>query len=187
MQIVVKGKNVEVTEALRAHAEKRITKIQRYFDRIISSDVTLSTERNWHIVEVTVHANGTVLRGEERTNDMYSSIDKVIDKLEKQVKRQKGKVTRKGRGSHLGEELAAAEVETVAAPTQTPEAEAHTLEPHVEHLKRFNSPLMSVVEAVKEIESSGLEFYVFNNARTGRINVLYKRSKGYGLIDPIPV
>ncbi|MBM3461423.1 MAG: ribosome-associated translation inhibitor RaiA [Armatimonadetes bacterium] len=187
MQITVKGKNVEVTEALRSHAEKRISKIERYFDRIINTDVTLSTERNWHIVEVTVHANGHVLRGEERTNDMYSSIDKVIDKLEKQVKREKGKVTRKGRGSHLGEELVAAaeaEVPGAAAPV---DGDVHKLEPHVEHLKRFNSPPLSVEQAVKEIEASGLEFYVFNNQRNGRINVLYKRAKGYGLIDPIPV
>lgn len=191
MQLVVKGKNVEVTDALRSHAEKRVSKIQRYFDRIISTDVTMSTERNWHIVEVTVHANGHVLRGEERTNDMYTSIDKVIDKLEKQVKREKGKVTRKGRGTNLGEELAEAEAATPAAPTPGGEAEegeddVHKLEPHVEHMKRFKAPPMSVEEAVKGLEASGLEFFVFNNQRTGRVNVLHRVPKGYGLIDPIP-
>jgi putative sigma-54 modulation protein len=188
MQIVVKGKNMEVTEALRAHAEKRISKIERYFDRIINTDVTLSTERNWHIVEVTVHANGHVLRGEERTNDMYTSIDKVIDKLEKQVKKQKGKVARKKGGAHLGEAL---EVIAEAAPPPGPqkntdEDDVHRLEPHVEHLNRYYAQPMSVEQAVKEIEADGLEFYAFHNARTGRVNVLYKRPRGYGLIDPIP-
>lgn len=190
MHLVVKGKNVDVTEALRLHAEKRITKIQRYFDRIISTEVTLSTERNWHIVEVTVHANGHVLRGEERTDDMYASIDKVIEKLEKQVKREKGKGTRKGRGTHLGEELAASAEQVAAgeeAPRSNGEPQMHELEPHVEHLKRFNAPPIAVEEAVKEIENADTEFYVFNNVRSGRVNVLYKMAKGYGLIDPIPV
>jgi putative sigma-54 modulation protein len=190
MHLVVKGKNVDVTEALRLHAEKRVNKIQRYFDRIISTDVTLSTERNWHIVEVTVHANGHVLRGEERTNDMYASIDKVIDKLEKQVKREKGKGTRKGRGTHIGEELAAGAEQAEAQAESKPasgELQMHELEPHVEHLKRFNAPPIGVEEAVKEIENADTDFYVFHNVRSGRINVLYKMPKGYGLIDPIPV
>jgi putative sigma-54 modulation protein len=188
MQIVVKGKNMDVTEALRSHAEKRISKISRYFDRIISTDVTLSTERNWHIVEVTVHANGQVLRGEERTNDMYSSIDKVIDKLEQQVKKQKGKVSRKGRGRHLGETLAAEAANAmVAAHVAGRELEdPHSIEPHVEQVKRFESHPMSVEQAVKEIEEEDVPFYVFLNASNDRINVLYKLAKGYGLIDPIP-
>jgi putative sigma-54 modulation protein len=185
MQIVVKGKNMEVTDALRAHAEKRLSKIAKYFDRIISTDVTLSTERSWHIVEVTVHANnGHILRGEERTNDMYSSIDNVIDKLERQVKRQKDKVSRKGRGHG---EVVATDTEASPAPLPPKGAEEKQLEPHVEHVKTFDSPSMSIEEAVKEIEEDGLDFYVFNNADNGRINVLYKRSRGYGLIDPVPV
>jgi putative sigma-54 modulation protein len=192
MHIVVKGKNVDVTDALRAHAEKRIAKISKYFDRIISTDVTLSTERNWHIVEVTLHDNnGHILRGEERTNDMYSSIDKVIDKLERQVKRQKGKVTNKSRGVHLGEELAKETAEAPARPrakTATrskPKAEP-SIEPNLENVRRFDAPPMSVDEAVKEIEATTHEFYVFNNSALGRINVLYRMPNGYGLIDPIP-
>lgn len=192
MHIVVKGKNVEVTDALRAHAEKRITKITRYFDRIISTDITLSTERNWHIVEVTVHDNnGHVLRGEERTDDMYSSIDKVIDKLERQVKRQKGKVTKKGRGTNLGEELeltasAAAQPKTAPRVKAKPKTEP-TIEPNLENVRRFEAPPLSVEQAVKELESSAHPFYVFNNSSAGRINVLYRTPNGYGLVDPIPV
>ena len=185
MQIIVKGKNMDITEALKAHAEKRLSKISKYFDRVISTDVTLSTERGWHIVEVTVHANnGHILRGEERTNDMYTSIDKVIEKLERQVKRTKEKVSRKGRGP--GEE-GEAETEVAVVPLSGPEAEIKKLEPHVEHVKTFDAPLGSVEEAVKEIEASGLDFLVFNNSENGRVNVLYKRTRGYGMIDPIPV
>lgn len=194
MHIVVKGKNVDVTDALRAHAEKRVAKITKYFDRIISTDVTLSTERNWHIVEVTLHDNnGHILRGEERTNDMYSSIDKVIDKLERQVKRQKGKVTKKSRGMHLGEELAQ-EMEVQAAPPRpktkaSPKSKVKSepsIEPNLENVQRFEAPPMSVDQAVKEIEASTRDFYVFNNSALGRINVLYRMPNGYGLMDPIP-
>lgn len=188
MHIVVKGKNVDVTDALRNHAEKRIAKISKYFDRIISTDVTLSTERNWHIVEVTLHDNnGHVLRGEERTNDMYSSIDQVIDKLERQVKRQKGKVTKKARGTHLGEELVAGEAAPSKTKSKVKTRAEPTLEPNLENVRRFDAPPMSVDQAVKEIESSTHEFYVFNNSALGRINVLYRMPNGYGLIDPIPV
>lgn len=193
MHLVVKGKNVDVTDALRAHAEKRITKITRYFDRIISTDITLSTERNWHIVEVTVHDNnGHVLRGEERTNDMYSSIDKVIDKLEHQVKRQKAKVTKKARGTHLGEELeltaASAQAKPATRAKAKPKAKAEPgLEPNLETVRRFDAPPMSVEQAVKEIESTTHPFYVFNNSAVGRINVLYRTPNGYGLVDAIPV
>lgn len=191
MHIVVKGKNVDVTDALRSHAEKRIAKITKYFDRIISTDVTLSTERNWHIVEVTLHDNnGHILRGEERTNDMYSSIDKVIDKLERQVKRQKGKVTKKGRGTHLGEEIAA-ELEAPPKPkTKAASKKSKSepgLEPNLENVRRFDAPPMSVEQAVKEIEGTPHDFYVFNNSALGRINVLYRMPNGYGLVDPIPV
>lgn len=189
MHIVVKGKNVDVTDALRAHAEKRVSKMTKYFDRIISTDVTLSTERNWHIVEVTVHDNnGHILRGEERTNDMYSSIDKVIEKLERQVKRQKGKVTRKGRGMHLGEELVyGVGVQTAPAASRTKRSKAEPgIEPNIENVRQFDAPPLSVEQAVKELESSTHDFYVFNNSANGRVNVLYHTPHGYGLIDPIP-
>ncbi|NDD29169.1 MAG: ribosome-associated translation inhibitor RaiA [Proteobacteria bacterium] len=191
MHIIVKGKNVDVTDALRAHAEKRVAKITRYFDRIISTDVTLSTERNWHIVEVTVHDNnGHVLRGEERTDDMYSSIDKVIEKLERQVKRQKGKTARsKARGTHLGEELelSAAAAAKPAAKSRTKAKAEPTLDPNMENVRRFDAPPMSVEQAVKELESTTHPFYVFNNSAVQRINVLYRTPHGYGLVDPIPV
>ncbi|MCD6310275.1 MAG: ribosome-associated translation inhibitor RaiA, partial [Candidatus Eremiobacteraeota bacterium] len=71
MQVTVKGKNMDVTEALKEYAEKRLSKLTKYFDHIISTDVTMSTERNWHIVEVNVFGDGLSIRGEERTGDMY--------------------------------------------------------------------------------------------------------------------
>ncbi|HEY3997756.1 MAG TPA: ribosome-associated translation inhibitor RaiA [Candidatus Xenobia bacterium] len=179
MHIVVKGKNMDVTEALRQYAEKRLGKISKYFDTIISTDVTLSTERSWHIIEVTVFANGFVLRGEERTNDMYTSIDKVTEKLESQIKKHKGKVTRKGR-THIADGLQPEPTEgAVAVMTRPEESDLHI------EVKRFASQTMTVEQAVKEIEAMDYEFFVFFNSSNGRVNVLYRRQRGYGLIDPV--
>ncbi|MHB2020709.1 MAG: ribosome hibernation-promoting factor, HPF/YfiA family [Candidatus Xenobia bacterium] len=187
MHIVVKGKNMEVTDALRSYAEKRLNKISKYFDTIISVDVTMSTERSWHIIEVTVFANGFVLRGEERTNDMYSSIDKVTDKLESQIKKQKGKVSRKGRdviAEQVEEGPGGERVAVLTRPT-TDEQEMVSLEPHVQRVRRFASLPMTVEQAVKELEALDYSFYVFFNTANARVNVIYRRDRGYGLIDPM--
>lgn len=187
MQITVKGKNFEVTEALKSYAEKRISKIGRYFDGIISTDVTLSTVRSWHVVEVTVYANGFVMRGEERTNDMYASIDRVVEKLEKQLKRWKSKYCRKPRSeAEAGVLKSAVRPHEMAGDVveETGEMES-TLEPRIGAVKRFNAKPMSVEEAIMEMEALGFSFFVFLNANENRVNVVYKKPKGYGLIDPI--
>src|SRR3990170_1372089 len=93
MQISISGKHVEITDAIRRHAEEKIGKLQRYFDIIHSVEVTASLVRNWHVVEITLHADGVLLRGEEKSPDMYTSIDQVVDKPEPQQKKKKGKLT----------------------------------------------------------------------------------------------
>ena len=92
MRITVKGKNMEVTDALQRYAEKKVEKLGRYFENLKSAVVTQSTQRNWHIVEVSLEADGMVMRGEERSDNMYASIDAVVEKLETQIKRFKGKL-----------------------------------------------------------------------------------------------
>jgi len=181
MQITVKGKNVEVTEALKSYAEKRIGKISRYFDRIISIDVTLSTERGWHIAEVNVFADGFVLRGEERTNDMYSSIDKVHEKLESQIKKHKEKNTSK--------QLKAAE-KYLDLTHYLPEGETedHATPYHDElnvSVNRVVAPKYSLEQAIKQMESLGHSFLVFQNRDNTKVNILFKKKAGYGLLDPV--
>src|SRR3954447_2877087 len=92
MRIIYNGKNVQVTEAVKGYAEKKLRHLERYFSNIREAHVVLSTQRNWQIVEVQLDGDGVFLRGEERTPDMYSSIDAVVEKLESQVKRFKGKL-----------------------------------------------------------------------------------------------
>src|SRR5438128_1024418 len=92
MRVTVKGKNVHVTDTLKAYAEKKLQKLNKYFSNIKDAQVTQSIQRNWHIVEVQLEGDGVFLRGEERSADMYASIDAVVEKLERQVKRFKGKL-----------------------------------------------------------------------------------------------
>lgn len=190
MQITVKGKNVDVTEALRAYAEQKVTKMSRYSDSIISADVTFSTERSWHIVEISIFANGAVIRGEERTGDMYASIDSVVSKLEKQIKKQKDKQSRKPRGGGLGAELESIKTGAEAPRVEEAGGDAEEFSEEVIHedihtVRRFTPKPTHVKDAILEMESMGHGFFVFVNSENGRVNVVYKRPKGYGLVDPI--
>ncbi|MCD4785019.1 MAG: ribosome-associated translation inhibitor RaiA [Candidatus Eremiobacteraeota bacterium] len=182
MQIVVKGKNFGVTDSIRDYADKRIRKMMRHFDGIISSDVTLSTERNWNIVEITVYASGFVLRGEDRTNDMYTSIDLVLDKLEKQLRKQKGKWEKRVRSQRQ------TEVEFPRGEEKVTGKELRDniviVEPEVIRVPMFSHKPMTVEEAIKEMEALAFSFFVFINARSDMINAIYRRKGGYGLIDP---
>ncbi|MDQ7822659.1 MAG: ribosome-associated translation inhibitor RaiA [Candidatus Eremiobacteraeota bacterium] len=186
MQLTVKGKNVEVTDALRQYAEKRLAKVLKFSDSILSADITFSTERNWHIVEVMIHTSGYVMRAEGRTGDMYASIDNVESKLEKQIKRQKEKQIRKPRAAGTAGEFEIAKPET--PPVVMDEREEFTeesLNEEIQVIRRFNPKPMDVKEAIMEMESLGHGFFVFVNSENSRVNVVYKRPKGYGMVDPV--
>src|SRR5262245_45709825 len=109
MRVTFTGKNLQVTDAVRGYAEKKLRHLDRYFSNIREAHVVLSTQRNWQIVEVQLDGDGVFLRGEERTPDMYASIDAVLDKLESQVKRFKGKLLQRPRegAEDAGSELVA--------------------------------------------------------------------------------
>ena len=89
MQITVKGKQIDLTDSLKNYASEKMSKMSRYFDHMISAEVCLSIERNWHVAEITVFGEGFDMRGEEKSTDMYNSIDRVVEKLERQLKKQK--------------------------------------------------------------------------------------------------
>ncbi|MDI7247662.1 MAG: ribosome-associated translation inhibitor RaiA [Bacillota bacterium] len=182
MEITVKGKNVEVTKPLRDYAEKKVRKIQRFFEGdMIDAQVTMGIEKGLHIVEVTMQINGLLLRGEEKTGDMYASLDGAVDKIERQIRKYKTRINRRLRqiGAHLVE--AAFTPEGVGAAEQAEEAE----EAHIVRTKRFAMKPMSVQEAVMQMELLGHDFYVFSNAETEEVNVVYRRKDGnYGLIEP---
>ena len=174
MRITVKGKNIAVTPALRQYVEKKLSKLERYFENIDEAIATLSVEKERHIVEVTVPLNGgMLLRGEEETNDMYASVDLIMEKLERQIEKYKTKIARKMKDGKLldlaaGQEKAAEE------------------EPRLVRTKRFAMKPMPVEEAILQMNLLGHDFFVFSNAETEEVNVVYRRRDGnYGLIEPI--
>ena len=175
MAIVVRGKNIDITPALRDYVEKRIGKITKYFDQLGEITAVLTVEKGRHIVEVTVPVSGMLLRGEEATADMYTSIDLVIEKIERQIEKYKTKLARKFRsaGGFKGELV------TAATPVDASD------EFKLVKTKRFAVKPMAVEEAVLQMNLIHHDFYVFTNADTEEVNVIYRRKDGnYGLIEP---
>lgn len=188
MQITVKGKQIDLTDSLKHYVNEKMSKIPRYFDHIISAEVCLSLERNWHVAEVTVFGEGFDMRGEEKSKDMYNSIDRVIEKLERQLKKQKGKVgvRHSARGPSapvLSDGVSSGELDKKASANGSSD-DASLYAPRVEQVHSFYARSLSIEEAIKEMESAGHEFYAFFNEDRRRVNVVFKRKKGYGLLDP---
>lgn len=177
MKIVFKGKHIEVTNAMRNYIEKRLNKIERHFDHILEVIVTLSVEKNRQIVEVTLQASRALIRAEEETDDMYASMDKVADKLERQIQKYKDKYLKK---SHPGTERKGLDKEGV----DVEDSESNEIAKIVK-TKRFAIKPMSVEEAAMQMDLLGHNFFVFANDNTNKVNVLYKRKDGnFGLIEP---
>ena len=176
MRISITGKNLEISDYLNELVNKKVGKLERFFPQDTEVFVTLSVERNRHIVEVTIPYEGGVIRGEEITGDMYASIDNVLDKLEKQIIRHR---TRLEKCLRVG---AVREIETRFGAELD---EADDEGPKIVRVKRFAIKPMSEEEAMLQIEMVGHSFYVFLNSETNQMNVLYKRKDGnYGLIEP---
>lgn len=181
MQISYRGKNVEITPALRQHIERKIGKIERFFDQPLSAQVTCAVERGRHIVEVTIPVNSMILRGEERSGDMYASVDLIVDKLERQLQRYKSRFARKPRP----ERGSAAERTAAPADGAAGGEPAGDREPEIVKTKRFPIKPMDPEDAVMQMNLVGHDFFVFLNAATDEVNVVYRRKDGnYGLIEP---
>ena len=172
MRISITGKNLEISDYMREVAEKKLSKLSRYFSEDTEAQVTLSVERNRHIVEVTIPYEGRILRAEEVSGDMYASLDNVGSKLEKQIQRCRTRFSK----SHRADPLA-------SMPMEEPEEEE--FRPRIVRNKKFVIRPMSEEEAMLQMEMLGHSFFVFENAETQEINVLYLRKDGnYGLIEP---
>ena len=180
MELIIKGRNIEITDRLRDYAEKKMGKLDRYLPTINEVWVELSVEgaraaHDRQVCQVTVRANGTILRAEERSDDMFTSIDAVLDKIYRQIARYKGKRQNRWRSAGIQPEPLPLEIEE--------EEEEETSA--IVRFKRFPVTPMSPEEAVEQMELLGHDFFVFFNADEGQINVLYRRKDGnYGVIQP---
>lgn len=176
MKLTFVGKNMDVTEALRDITEKKIGKIDKYFDKDIVGNVTFSSEKNRKIIEVTINLPGTIIRAEESSDDMYASIDAAVDILERQMRKYKTKLQKRYKNT---ETIRFENVEPLPA-----EDIADDLPKLVKTKKFFLKPMTSE-EAVLQMELLGHNFFIFMDGDTGNVNVVYKRKdNNYGLIEP---
>lgn len=172
MAMIVRGKNIEVTQALKEYVVKHENKITRYFEKEMDVNVLLAVEKDRKIVEVTARVEGVVLRCVEANPDMYAAIDLVFDKLVRQIHKYKTKLAKRFK-----------EVEFKGDLIPAKEAVDEVFE--VVRKKRFVARPMDVEEAILQMNLVGHDFFVFRNAETDSINVVYKRKHGkYGLIEP---
>jgi len=178
MNLTVRGKNVEITDALRDYVAKRLKKLEKYME-IPEANATLQVQRGQHIVEVTIPFYGMILRGEEGTGDMYSSIDLVAEKLEKQIEKYKTKLL--ARRSKPAPNVVTEPLENLLGPNAKESEER----PRLVRTKRFTVKPMTMEEAIMQMNLLGHSFFVFRSAETEDINVVYRRKDGdYGLIEP---
>lgn len=178
MRFEIRGKNIELTEALKEYTTKRLSKLEKYIDDVKEAQVALSIGAEGHKVEVTIPLNGVILRGEEATSDMYTSIDLVEEKLEKQIEKHKTRLYRSNRGAGL--KNAFNEEVKKEIDEKGPAAQFKIL-----RSKRFALKPMDEEEAIMQMNLLGHTFFVFHNARSEEVNVVYKRKDGnYGLIEP---
>ena len=173
MAINVRGKNLDITPALKDYVEKRVKKITKYFDKTGDILVILKVEKGRHQVEVTVPVDGILLRGEESTPDMYASIDQVMDKLEKQIEKHKTKLIKRFRGSGFRADI--------ASTVTVPETEEET----IVRTKRFAVKPMDAEEAILQMNMLNHDFFMFLNIETEQVNLVYRRKDGhFGLLEP---
>jgi putative sigma-54 modulation protein len=186
MRLQVKGKNVEISEAIRSYAEEKLGKLERQLADPTKVELELAVERNPSIAdkivaEATIWTKGPTLRAKERSTDMRASIDLLTDKLERQVTRYREKRRRRGhRDGSAGRNDNGQGVEE-HVPRDIDEEGG----PVIVKTKQFTLHPMSAEEAVLQLELIGHDFFVFRHDETGEINVVYRRDDGgYGLIEP---
>ena len=178
MRLQVKGKNVEVSEAIRTYAEEKLGRLERQLADPTRVELELAIEKNPsiadnHVAEATIWTKGPVLRAREASTDMRASIDLLADKLERQVSRYRQKRRRRGRNANGN------------VPEQATPLESEELEPLIVKTKQFTVNPMTPEEAVLQLELVGHDFFVFRNIESDVINVVYRRRDGgYGLIEP---
>jgi putative sigma-54 modulation protein len=182
MNLSIRGQHIDVTEALHDYVDKKLTRLEKYFDAPPSSDghVTLNVAKGTHKVEVTIPLPHGLLRAENKSDDMYASIDGVVDKLERQIRKYKTKLNRKFREEGIkGHEPAS----TTAAIDTDSDAELHDDSLEIVRTKQFDLKPMTAEEAILQMGLLGHTFFVFTNTETKDVNVVYKRHDGrYGLI-----
>jgi len=171
MKMNFTGRKIDVTEGLRSYATGKLSKLDKFFGAEAEADVTLSVQKDDHIIEVTIYHNGMIYRAEVADSDMYAAIDRVEDVLERQIRKQKTRLEKQLKSGAFND------------PDPFYDVEEET-EFKIVKIKRYENKPMSVEEAILQMNLLGHAFYIFNNAETMDKNVVYKRKDGnYALIE----
>jgi putative sigma-54 modulation protein len=182
LQIIAKN-NVEVSETIRAYVEKKVGKLGRYLPTLDEGKVEISREgaklpEQRFTVQITLDSRGVLIRAQEKSKDMRTAIDRIVNVLSKRIERYKGKLYDKNKGVSFARQGAAIEAEAI-------EAEEIEAPKRVVKSKRFLVKPMPIDEAISQMELLGHDFFLFMDADTERLNLLYRRDDGnYGLIEP---
>ena len=182
-KVDVQARNIRLTDSIKSHVEQRASKLDHYLSSIEEADVELThhasarSAGDRNVAQITVRGKGLILRTEERADEVLTAFDTALDKLHRQIDRYKGKHYHgRGNGHSLAEET----------PEAQPADETDKLPPIIARRKQFRILPMNELEAVEQMNLLGHDnFFIFYNAETSRINVLYRRRDGsYGLIEP---
>lgn len=175
MQITVTGRHIEVTDALRQYAEDKFIRLDKYLPKGVQAVVTLSVVKKvHHIADAVIKSNGYLIQASEETDEMYAAIDLLTEKIERRIKRYK---------ERLNDHKYAVRSGQTAGPAEA--ASGEDTAPRIIKIKRFDMKPMAPEEAVMQMELLDKVFFVFSNAGSGHINVIYRRRDGnIGLIEP---
>jgi len=179
MELQITSQNIDLSPGVRRYVERKLSKLSRHLPSIMECKVeiiegkTKSPEQRF-VVKATLDVSGTLLRGEERGDDLFTAIDRLTAIMTRQVEHYKGKLYDKGRGSSFARNTFSGEEEEVPSTKR------------VVKVKRFAIKPMSVAEAIEQMELLGHDFFLFLNAETEGLNLLYRRKDGnYGMIEPV--
>jgi len=185
MKFNIRGENIQVTAALREYVEKKVGRLEKYFETPQPADaqVTMRVHRGEGTIEVTIPLGGVIIRAEETHEDLYAAIDLVVEKLERQIRKHKTKLMRKLRIGSAAKVIVRESQPVALALADVSDEE--DVDINIVRTKRFNLKPMDAHEAVMQMDMLGHSFFVFQNSDTNDVSVVYRRNDGrYGLIEP---
>jgi putative sigma-54 modulation protein len=191
MHVTVTGRNIELTPALKDYLVDKLQRSQKHFDHALNVTALLSVAKNPSVAEsqtaeVTIKLNGSIIRGEESTENMYASIDLVADKIERQLRKYKTRYYHRGNKLREREDgLGAVDVGALVDSDSAISQELNGFHPTIVRSKRFPLKPMVAEEACKHMDLLGHDFFMFINSESNKVNTVYHRRDGnYGLIEP---
>ncbi|MBD3185048.1 ribosome-associated translation inhibitor RaiA [Candidatus Poribacteria bacterium] len=185
MNITISSRHFNMDDRIKEYADKKIHKAETYFDSIMEANMVLSAEKHRRIAEVTISAKRATFHAREVTENIYASIDGVMDKIDKQLRRHKEKIKDKKHDTRMTLSDIPAEEEITEIEDIEEDENGEVTEAQIIKVNKFAPKPITVQEAVNQIEISGNEFLMFSNSQTNQVNVIYKRTDGnYGWIEP---